>query len=180
MNDLREAIIRLIDSRIPEGSFTGTVAKVSGEVCSVSPADGGSDYHKVRLKPSVDGKDFGVIIVPKVGSSVIVSPLGKKSSGHYISQWSEVEQILMKTSKGAQILFKDDSTLHLNGDNLGGLVKVNGLLARLNNLEQKYNALVQLYNTHTHGSQPVPAPLAQATTITLISDIENQKVKQGG
>lgn len=180
MTDFREALIRLIDSRIPEGSFTGTVSKVSGEVCSVTPADGGSDYHKVRLKPSVDGKDFGVIIVPKVGSSVIVSPLGRKSSGYYVCQWSEVEEILMKTSNGAQILFKNDSTLKLNGDNLGGLVKVQGLLARLNDVEQKLNALITLYNSHTHGSQPIPAPLAQPVTATVITDLENQKVSHGG
>lgn len=180
MGDFRDVLIRLIDSRIPEGSFSGAVKKVSGEVCSVSPTDGGSDYHKVRLKPSIDGKDFGVIIVPKIGSSVIVSPLGKKASGHYVSQWSEVEEILMKTSNGVQILFKSNGALELNGDNLGGLVKVQGLLARLNDIEAKFNVLVQMYNTHTHGSQPVPSPIATVVATTTITQIENLKVKQGG
>lgn len=180
MTDIRRILIEMIDERIPEGSFTGTVEKVNGDVCTVNPADGGPKFHKVRLKPSVDGKDFGVIIIPKIGSSVIVSPFGKKASGHYVSQWGEVEQILMKTSNGAQILFKQDSTLELNGSNLGGLVLVNGLLSRLNQLEARFNTLVNLYNSHTHGSQPVPAPLAQTVTTTQLSDIENQKVKQGG
>lgn len=180
MSRIREEIIKLVDSRIPEGSFSGTVTKLDGSVCSVQPTDGGAVYHKVKLKPAVDGKDFGVIIQPKIGSAVIVSPLGRQSDGFYVNQWSEVEQVSIKTSKGVQILFNSNGTLELNGNNFGGIVKINRLVSRLNNIENALNTFITIFNAHTNDGKPLTSPPAVTTTLTTLAQLNNPKVKHGG
>ena len=116
-----------------------------------------------RLMAAVDD---GVLIIPAVDSTVVVSMSDFNSPA--IVQYSEVEKIVFR------------------GGDLGGLVKVIDLTSKLNNLENKLNSLVVKYNTHTHNVTAVGSPTGpglQPETGTLTPtqrvDIENDKITHG-
>jgi hypothetical protein len=123
-----------------------------------------ADLLNIRLM--ADNKT-GFLIVPKVGSVVIVSFMSNETG--YISMFSEVDSIL------------------LNGDENGGLIKIQELVDKLNNLEEAFNQHLLLYNAHTHGgvtsgSQATAVPAAldtQTLTPTTKVELENTTVKHG-
>jgi hypothetical protein len=181
MTKVREALIRLIATQVYEAAFTGVVKKVTGNRCDVAPDDGGPVHYRVRLKPSLDGKDLGIIVKPKVGSAVVVGQIGKNANNLYVVQFSDFDSVLIKSSKGVSLNLNSDGVIELNGNNLGGLVKLQGALASINRLENKLNALIIKFNTHVHTSNGTPTVTTETpVTVTNKIDLENTKVKQGG
>lgn len=75
------------------------------------------------------------------------------------------------------------SEIHLNGTGNSGMVKVDALVSRLNDLENKFNALLNNYKTHIHPHPQGPtsptttASGLQSATTTSKSQLENPKVK---
>ena len=139
---------------VDESKRTCVVIALSGKV--------GSEF-TARLMASVDD---GFLIIPVVGSTVVVSSSDFNTAS--IVQYSEVEKIVLR------------------GGDLGGLVKVINLTSKLNNLENKLNSLVLKYNTHTHNVTAVGSPTGPGLqpetgqlTPTVRSDIENTKITQG-
>lgn len=108
----------------------------------------------------------GFFIKPKVNSHVIVNVEADLS---YVSMFSEVDEIL------------------LNGDSFDGLVKIQQLVDKLNNLENAFNQHLALYNAHTHagvtsGGSSTAVPSAVDTNLltpTQQIELENQTVKHG-
>jgi hypothetical protein len=133
------------------------------KICICTPVDDSADILEVKLM-AINANGFYVL--PKVGSYVIVS-LTSPSTGH-IAMFSEVEEI------------------HLNGDNFGGLTKLEDVVTKLNNLENALNSHILLYNTHLHATAavgpPVPptVPDTQTPLVPTVNiDLENTTVKQG-
>lgn len=179
MSNKSEQIAYLIQkiarASVPVGSFVGKVEGVdtNNYTCDVNPIDGGSIYYDVRLKPTVDSSDYGVIPIPEVGSYVIVEPIAR-SNYFYVSQITKIKTLLIKNSSGVKILFDDNGNLLLNGDQHGSLIKIADLL-------QLINQLIQAFNTHTHpvsGSSTLIQSGAPVQTIQA-SQIENPNVKHG-
>jgi hypothetical protein len=125
----------------------------------------------VRLMASVDDGSF---IIPKVGSTVVVS-----MSDHlkpFVSMFSEVEKIIWLGGEyeGVPIV------KHPSNSN-------KGILKKINNLENLVNDLISKYNAHTHtsactagGSTTVPTTSIETQTIAPItaqSDIEHPLIK---
>ena len=105
-------------------------------------------------------------MIPEVNSIVVVSFLSDDSA--YVSLVSKVSEV------------------HLNGKNFDGLVKVNDLVQKLNNLENKVNTIISTYNAHTHVASsfgtPTTTPVAPVTgtlTPTIKQDLENITILQG-
>lgn len=132
--------------------------------CYCVPIDNKADLMDIKL--IADNKK-GFIIIPKVGSVVIVS-MTSNSTG-YISMFSEVEEI------------------QLNGDNYGGLPQIQKLVEKYNVLEKSINDLKTVFTSWV----PVPndggAALKTAITlwvgqvlnVTQKSELENTTVKHG-
>lgn len=136
----------------------------AGRVCTVIALSGkvGSEF-TARLMASVDD---GILAVPVVGSTVVVS--SSDFTTGCIVQYSEVEKIVLR------------------GGDLGGLVKVISLTDRLNKIENKLNSLLLKYNTHTHNVTAVGSPTGPglnpetgSLTPTQRGDIENDKISHG-
>lgn len=136
----------------------------AGRACTVIALSGkvGSEF-TARLMASVDD---GILAVPSVGSTVIVS--SSDFTTGCIVQYSEIEKIVFR------------------GGDLGGLVKVISLTTKLNNLENKLNSLILKYNTHTHNVTAVGSPTGpglQPETGTLTptqrTEIENKNITHG-
>jgi len=166
--DLTEAIRTL--SGIDQLSYESMVCKVS-EIdttkftCTCSPIDGSADYIEI---PYNVGAVKGFVIEPKDGSYVALTTTSETTG--FVSMVSEVNQI------------------YLNGDNEGGLVKVQDLVDRLNDIKDVVNDLITKFNSHTHiltlttgtgTAAPTASPETNTIPNTTVSELENIKIKHG-
>jgi hypothetical protein len=131
--------------------------------CYCIPINDDADITEVRLMANIDN---GFLLIPEVNSIVVVSFLSDSSA--YVSLVSKVSEI------------------QLNGTNYDGLVKVQELTDKLNNLENKLNDLItacssQVVTLAPSGTFPLASYFTSVTPLipTQQIEIENQKVKQG-
>jgi hypothetical protein len=131
--------------------------------CYCIPINDDADITEVRLMANIDN---GFLLIPEVNSIVVVSFLSDSSA--YVSLVSKVSEI------------------QLNGTNYDGLVRVQELTDKLNNLENKLNDLITACSTQVVTLAPSGTfPLASFfTTVTPLIptqqiEIENITVKQG-
>ena len=135
--------------------------------CYCEPINGDSEIQNVKLTTNTTGAGVGFLLIPKINSLVVVTFLDNSSA--YVSMVAEVDEV------------------NVNGKTLGGLVKVIDLTTKLNNLENKVNALITGISTWT----PVPNDggaalkvalttwLSSSLTLTVRANIENILIKQG-
>ncbi|HHN48599.1 MAG TPA: hypothetical protein ENN08_06695 [Bacteroidales bacterium] len=76
----------------PAQSYVGRVLSVTDDSCNVD--DNGFTFYNVRLRAAIDGKNNRVVLVPKVGSWVMISRIDQ-SEQFFVSQVSEVERVMM-------------------------------------------------------------------------------------
>lgn len=132
--------------------------------CRCTPIDGTPDILDVRLMATAAN---GFLIVPTVGSIVTVTMIN--DSNGYVSMFSEI------------------ASIQLNGDTYDGLVKINDLVTKLNNLEGKVNDLITAMNGHTHAGVTVGGgvtavgsiPIVGSLTPTVKANLENTTVTHG-
>ena len=91
----------------PNLPITATVLSISGDTCSVK-LQSALVLSDVRLKATIDSEEDELLVVPKVGSSVIVFSQTGDLSGLMVLKVSAVEKILFK--KGALELEVDGTT----------------------------------------------------------------------
>jgi hypothetical protein len=131
--------------------------------CYCIPINDDADIIDVRLMANIDN---GFLLIPEVNSIVVVSFLSDSSA--YVSLVSKVSEI------------------QLNGTNYDGLVRVQELTDKLNNLENKLNDLItacssQVVTLAPSGTFPLASFFTSVTPLipTQQTEIENQAVKQG-
>lgn len=129
----------------------GIVRKVSGLTCEVEVS--GIAVPDVRLRASEAATDAQMLITPKAGTAVIVGSLS-----------GDLTQLVVLAIDQAE-------SITINGGKLGGLVSVE-------QLTQKINELVQAFNAHTHQGfhGPTGPPLKTAQPLNR-SDYEDTKIK---
>lgn len=134
-------------------------------VCDCSPIDdAAADLLEIKL---IADNKTGFLIIPKVGSVVIVT-MTSQATG-YVAMFSEVEEI------------------QLNGKNYGGLPQIEKMVDKYNNLENEINQLKQIFTTWTPVSNDGGAALkaivstwaSQLMVTTQKQELENQTVKHG-
>ena len=176
---MKDAIQRMVNEQIKVQVLVGTVKSVDETkmVCDVDLTNA-PDLLDVRLRSIIDENDKGVLIVPKKDSHVLVGIIDNRIESAFVLSFSEVEKIR---------LIIDD--IELGGNDYKGLVKVEDLVTKMNNMENALNSLVSDFNSHTHnapqaptGTIPTAPPLILSTqnlTQTQVSDLENEKVTHG-
>ena len=167
--DLIAALTEFVQKKSDvQHSIICTVSKAVDYVnktCYCTPVNGDADIFNVRL--IADYTKDGFILYPKKDSIVVVT--FESDSSAYVSMVSEVDEI------------------HLAGVNYGGLAKTADLATRLNNLENKVNALVTYSATHVHAGVTVgggvtgvtATPVTGALTLTTQANISSTKVFHG-
>jgi len=161
LNAIREA-----NKFIMPYSIVCTVVKdsVVGDKCDCSPINGDADIIGVRLQASTT---TGILITPSNESTVIVSLLANGSA--FVSMYSDIDSI------------------QLNGSNYDGLVKINDLVTKLNNLENDLNTLKTAFSSWVTVPNDGGAALKVATaswyaaslTPTVKANIENPLITHG-
>lgn len=162
-SEIVKGLDKLALKHIHNPSFVCTVSAVSlaDLTCTCTPVNGDADLLDVRL---ISQSANGFLILPSVDSIVIVSSIDNRT--YYVSMFSEVDEI------------------QLNGDTYDGLVKVGDLVTKLNNLENKVNAIIAAYNAHIHvetgaSTAPTVSLVVGTLTPTVQANIENTRVKHG-
>lgn len=124
-SDIKRAIRAIAGGR-SVALMAAEVKRVDGDVCIVDID--GLEVQDVRLRAVEDGSTTGLRITPKEGSYVIVADLsGGRMDRVVVLGWSEVDKI------------------EINGGELGGMVKVEELASRLNDIERDINNLKSVF-----------------------------------
>ena len=137
--------------------YQGIVNSVDGCLCEVQI--GGIAIPDVRLRASELDDDGQMLVTPKIGSAVTVGSLSGDLSQLVVLQVDHIETIV------------------INGGKLGGLINIE-------QLTDKINELVDTFNSHTH-NVTVSHPGGTFTTVTPGSsassfkkgDYEDGKIK---
>lgn len=152
--------------------FTTEVKSVEGETCTV--LIGELEVPDVLLTPADEGADGKLVITPKVGSQVTVADLsGGELRQLAVVHWGEVEKISLTAD-----------SIELNGGDNGGLVKIEALTDKINNIEKDINKLKQAFTTWVPVPQDGGSSLksgvaswaAQQLVQTQVSDLEDDKI----
>jgi hypothetical protein len=144
--------------------------------CSVKVGDtiNPATYYNVPLRVLIS-KQASIVEIPKEGTEVIICFRGGNLARPQILAIHEALKILVNCDS---ILFNDGT--------LGGLVKVDDLLTKLNTIEKDINMLKNVFSVWS----PVPNDggtalkaaagtwFGQQLTPTIKQDIENPKIKQ--
>lgn len=121
----------------------GIVTAVSGNTCSVEV--GSIVIPGVRLRASESEKEGEMLIVPKVGSPVLMGSLSGDMSQLAVLAVDEVESIT------------------INGGKLGGLINIEPFI-------QALNSLITAFNSHTHTGVHGPT----SVPITAMEQLERE------
>ena len=126
LSSIRNSIRNMVGGTNGLSLFTAKVLSTDGETCCVD-ADG-LVLSDVQLRAVVNGEESGILITPKTGSYVTVADLSGDLTRIVVVGFSEVESI------------------KINGGQLGGLVKIEKLVDRLNYIENKIGDLMDVFN----------------------------------
>lgn len=162
LSEIRKSIIGMASGN--GGLFTAKVLSTDGETCCVEID--GLVVSGVQLRAVVNGEESGILITPKTGSYVTVADLSGNLTRIVVVGFSEVEEI------------------KINGGQLGGLVKIEKLVDRLNYIENKIGDLMNVFNNWEPTSQDGGAALKAIVTPWFVgqmqlsqrSDLEDTKV----
>lgn len=137
--------------------WQGIVEKVEGLTCSVKV--GALTVPGVRLRSSLTDDKGSLTVVPKVGTAVTMGSLSGDLS----------ELVVIAVDHAESIVASGQITI--NGGELGGLINIEALTGKL-------NELVKTFNSHTHqGVHGVTGkPLSPAKDFDR-GDYEDEKVK---
>lgn len=155
----------------------GTVISVdtTAFTCDVKVGDsfGSTTYFDVTLRV-LQGSQASFIEIPKIGTACTIYFMDGNLGRPKMCMVHETDQLLVNCS---QVIF--------NNGSLGGMVKVEDTVTRLNKIENLVNQFFVLFNSHTHnvtavGSPTGPVIQQQSNTLTptVRADIENTVIKQ--
>ena len=177
MANIRDIFNSLITSRFKEEeiySLKGTISNVNEAelLCDFTPQVG-AKILDVSLN-IVKENEFGFILIPEEDSQGIVTFLNNEEA--FLLNAEILSKILIKI--GELTLVVDDSKFEFNGGTNGGIVNVNDLVTKLNNLENKVNTIITTYNLHVHPSTGVVTPqqITGNLTPTVKADLEDTKI----
>lgn len=174
MSEALKNAIKKIALGESEGICTAEVLAVnkSKNTCDVKVLKNNNEVFDVLLQ-SIEGEfESPIVAYPVVGSLVTIAFLGKSGDAAIVLKTTEVDEII------------------LGGVAFGGLVKVAELVSKVNILENGLNDMVAKWNSFCSSYVPgspttigLPATLATQTLteveITVLEDLENEKVKHG-
>lgn len=153
------------------------------KTCNCIAIDGHTEYELNNVKLMAVVED-GITIIPEVDSAVKI--LFSQNVESFVCQYSAIKKMIIFATDGVE----------LGGDSYGGLVKVNGLLSKLNQLETDITNLKADFATSLGlisaiGATPLTGTTlstamaklllysGQPLTPTVLTDLENTHIKHG-
>lgn len=128
VSEIRKSIKTIASSNWKATCFIAKVVDVNGEECTIEID--GLQLTDVRLRAVVNGETSKILITPKKDSYVLVTDMMGDMSQLVVVNFSEIEKIEIDADK---IVF--------NGGDNHGLVNIDDLVKRLNNIERDITSL---------------------------------------
>lgn len=203
MDNIKEAIRKLAEQDGETIAMVCTVDEVDKKARTIdcTPVNEGAPLLGVNLQAN-QGSDFGLVIYPEKGAFVVVGFMADGAAGLMLATDKiesaemvigettaviDAEGIRLKTAQMSADINKND--IIFNGGKLNGLIIIQKLTDKLNELKDTVNSLINAYNNHTHittatvGTGPVGTispTTSKAHTAKPFnkSDYENTKIKQ--
>lgn len=162
--------------------------------CTVKLFDNDMDLEDVKLKPVMAelATDMGPVNFPEENSKVLIAQINNNPGDLFVVSCSKVKKIsldagsLLKMVMDVQAggLALDLSQLTFNGGKNKGLPKIQPLIAKLNQLEKKYNDLLADFKAHKHlgvttgmgVSGIADKQSGSKIELSVIQDLENTKI----
>lgn len=144
-------------------TYAAIVTSVNGATCCVKRILDNKHVENVRLNTNVREKK-GLVIVPKVGSDVLVTNIDDSAS--FVSQYSEIEKIELNV----------DSEIIINGGHNYGLVEVRKLEENLGKIKTYLKALEESLSASITGLGGTLALTSFATNMSFVN-MENETIK---
>jgi hypothetical protein len=183
--EFSELLWELVKKRLVTSVRSAEVISVdkTKDTCKVKFYDNENET-TARLTASIDSKDTKVVIYPKPNSVVLVGTIQDQKALNYVTSVSEIDSIKFITQTG----------ITLNGEDFGGLVKVEPTADKIKALEEKVNGLIDDVKGHTHPYVDTTTSgtvnsttsassgfddLSKFNPLTEKSDLENTNVKHG-
>ena len=194
MSDLRNIIRRLAQSDGETAALICSVDSVDKKARTIdcTPINESAPLLGVNLQANQQA-DYGLCIFPEVGSFVVVGFIADGAAAvMLLSEKIESAEIVIGNASAAisaDGLHFDADNIIFNGGKLNGIIAIQKLTDKLNELKDTVNDLISKYNTHIHtttatvGTGPVGVLSPTASTATpaktfVCSDYENTKIKQ--
>lgn len=135
------------------------------------------------LYKSISGGEIDVVFQPSINSRVFILQIDD-SDEWMIVKFGAIDKVKIKI--GETTFNMDGNLIELNGGQLGGMVKVEGLVSKLNAIESDLNSLKTVFNSWIVAPLDGGAALKTAATtwstqnitVTERNELENIKVKQ--
>lgn len=182
MNGIDE-LIKLILSKVQHPISLGIVKNVDEEsgLCEVERDDLPTLYN-VRLNAVVSGSQM-FMQIPSLESFVIVAEIS--DGGQAVIMTSSIDKIIAQVSDDISMVM-DKNGIVFNDGKLGGLIKIDDLINRLNTVEKDLNTIKTSIKSWVPVVQDGGASLKtrlmswcnSTIQITTKADIENERVKQ--
>lgn len=203
MADIKDIIRQLAK---PDGETVALVCTVdevdkTARTIDCTPINEGAPLLGVNLQANQEA-DYGICVFPEKGSFVVVGFVADGAAGVVLltekiesaeivigdtSAVMDADGVRIDTAEMSVHINKGD--IIFNGGDLDGLIIIQKLTDKLNELTQTVNDLITKYNSHTHittatvGIGPVGVINPTTSTATAAkqfnkSDYENTKIKQ--
>lgn len=199
------AIKNIIKQIATEGSsaslFVGTVSAVDTKTrtVDVEPINEDAPVLGVNLQANQEAT-LGVVLFPRVGSYVAVAMLSGYAAGVVVLT-EDVESIEVNINDGTKLVITedgmslnvkdgitldiDDSAAVFNGGDLGGLINIEDLTSKLNNIEREINNLKTVFSSWAPVPQDGGAALKASVSswagkqlaLSKRGDYEDKKIK---
>lgn len=158
-------VLKGVNPQVMSPIIQGKMGNVDGNTCTVIVDD--IEISDVRLRASTTDNENEMLIVPKLGTTVIVGSLTGDLDELVILSCDEIEMI------------------SINGGTLGGLVKINELKAQLVKVTARIDGIISAINAGvvTAGDggaallTKIKAGLASITNKESFDNIEDDKIK---
>ncbi len=166
MMDIRESIRRIADTGEEIYSQIATVLDVdkSERTCTVEPANGDAEIYDVRLQAVISGAN-GYVLLPKIGSDVIVTFLGKETA--HVTMVSEIDSLSLIIDK--QELLYDAKGLSIKSSSSDLKTELNNIVSTMSSL---IDILVKFQLTTNVGATIAVMP-------NIIVELQQQKANLG-
>lgn len=185
---IQEAVQQLAGKQLKDEVYIAEVqvtsVNIGARTCACTSVDGlaVSDFQDVQL---MNGVDDGILVIPTAGSNIIIGY--SKRLLPFVLLFAQIDQVIIITGSSSVTL--KDGTIQLNDGSYGGLIKIDSLITKINNLENLVNDLITKYNAHTHiltltagTGTAAPTVTVEGSTISPVtqkSDLENTNTTHG-
>lgn len=143
-------------------TYAAIVTSVNGATCNAKRVLDDKIVERVRLNTNVQ-EEKGLIIVPKVGSDVLITNIDGGAS--FVSQYSEIEKIELNVD-----------TIIINGGQNGGLVEIGKLDENLERIKTYLKTLEAALLTSIAGLGGLLEIVSSANDISFVN-MENETIK---